>query len=485
MKFRNTLILLAVAIALGAFIYFYEIEGGKKREEKEKSEKKIFQVEEAKIQEIILNSNEGEIHGKRNGSEWKILKPVETEGEEYEWNNMARALAEISIENRLEGEKDLKSFGLDPARLKVTMKAGGPDQEVMFGEDNPTQTFVYAKSPQMKEVGMVNSSQFQTFNKKLFDLRQKAALKFNQDEVQEVSLRNTQGSFQFQKEGEEWKIKNPIQAKADKNEVSSFLSGLSGSVKEFIDKPDTGLDTGLSSGATYEVTLVIGKDRTIKRFQVGKMKFAGTPTASTTTLPPVGKKEAPPKKKEAAPGSQSIADLPSDATFYAKDDSRPAILVVDKYLVEKLNKKLEDFRDKTIVALDRSKLKKIEIVQGSESIQLTKEGENNWLTADQKKKAKEDQILSMLSAAEYNKAKRLIDPPLDLNATGLGQPEVRVIFEFEGKPRQELLLGKDTEEGTYAKLADEPGAKLLEKDFKTKFKVKSADLLADYTPAKK
>lgn len=475
MKLRNTLIMLAILIALGAFVYFYEIEGGKKREEQEKTEKKIFQLEESKVQEITLISAEGEIQAKREGSGWKIIKPIETEGEEYEWNTMARTLAEVAVESRLEGEKDLKSFGLEPPRLKVVAKAGGPEQELSFGEENPTQTAVYAKSPKMTDVAMVTSSQFQPFQKKLFDLRQKAALKFNQDEVQEITLRNPQGSLQLQKEGEDWKIKSPIQAKADKSEISSFLSGLSGAVKEFIDKADPSLDSGLASSA-YDVTLVVGKDRAIKRLQIGKVKAAGTPTS--TTLPEKG-------KKEAKPAIPTLADMPSDATFYAKDDSRPAILVVDKYLVERFDKKLDDFRDKTIVSITRDKLKKIELIDGSDTITLIKEADGSWVTPDKKKKAKEEQILSLLSAAEYNKAKRLVEPKMDPEVTGLGPSSARVIFEQEGLPRQELLLGKEIEDGAYVKLADEPGAKIVEKDFPAKFKLKAADLLTDNTPVKK
>ena len=59
-------------------------------------------------------------------------------------------------------------------------------------------------------------------------------LKSDQNEVQEISLRNADGTVQMRKEGDSWSIQSPIQAKADKSEVSAFLGSINGStVKEF------------------------------------------------------------------------------------------------------------------------------------------------------------------------------------------------------------------------------------------------------------
>ena len=41
MRFKGTLILLIVCLALGAFVYFYEIKGGEEREKAKQAEKQI------------------------------------------------------------------------------------------------------------------------------------------------------------------------------------------------------------------------------------------------------------------------------------------------------------------------------------------------------------------------------------------------------------------------------------------------------------
>jgi hypothetical protein len=284
--------------------------------------------------------------------------------------------------------------------------------------------------------------------------------------------------LQLIKKGEEWEIQSPIKAKADKSDVDSFLSSFSGSTaKELIDQPDPKLNTGLDK-PTYELTLIVGKDRAIKKLAVGAMRPLDTPTAEK----PTDKDKA--KEKDKAKAEEKPKEIPSDATFYARDASRKPLLVVDKYFVDKLNKKLADFRDKSIAKFDRAKLKQIEIAFDSEQITLIKEKED-WLTPDKKKKAKSETVTTLLSAIEYGKAKSVMDPPYDTSKLGLDTPEVKLILEQEGSPKQELWLGKDGDDGTYAKMVSDATVKVLDKDVKSKVKVKASDLLLDNTPPPK
>jgi hypothetical protein len=59
-KPRNTLLLALVVAALGAFVWFYEIEGGAEREKREAASKQLFpDVTAEQIQSIELRTDEG------------------------------------------------------------------------------------------------------------------------------------------------------------------------------------------------------------------------------------------------------------------------------------------------------------------------------------------------------------------------------------------------------------------------------------------
>ena len=73
MRFKGTLVLLIVVLALGGFIYFYEIKGGEQREKAKESESQIWKFEDKDIQQIDLASSGQHISGRaqerqRNGS---------------------------------------------------------------------------------------------------------------------------------------------------------------------------------------------------------------------------------------------------------------------------------------------------------------------------------------------------------------------------------------------------------------------------------
>ena len=460
MKIRGLLVMLLILMGLAAFVYFYEIEGGKKRTEEEKTQKKILQVEETKIQEIAIFHGDEQVRGRRLNSVWSIVTPVETEADQYEWNAMSRALQDLSKDKEIEiGAAELGSFGLDKPRVKVSLKGtDGKEQQILFGDDNPTQSFVYVKVDQSPMVYLVASYSFRLFDKKFFDLRDKGVFKFDQAQVEEVLLRNPEGTISLKKKGDDWEMDTPIQARADKAEVDSLLSSLNGSsAKEIIDQPEAGLMTGLDQ-PVYELKVVTGKERAMKRLLVGGLKSPA----------PSGEGKA----------GEKPAEVPADATFYARDESRKPLLIVDKGFVDKLAKKAADLRDKSIVRMDRSKLKQLEIVSGTENIVLVKSGED-WLTPDKKKKAKTDLMSTLLSGIEYGKAKSLLDPPFDAARLGLDKPEVRLIIEQEGLPRQELWLGKDAEDGSYLQLSGEKTVKVVEKDLRSKIVLKASDLLID------
>ena len=57
MKIIKTVVLFIIFLALGAYVYFYEIEGGKKREKIKELEEKVFKFENDSINIIQFFSD--------------------------------------------------------------------------------------------------------------------------------------------------------------------------------------------------------------------------------------------------------------------------------------------------------------------------------------------------------------------------------------------------------------------------------------------
>jgi hypothetical protein len=82
---RTTLILMLTAVALGGFVYFYEIRGKQQQAEIQEQQKQIFDFEQEKIQAITIKQESEKLTLKRDPNTektiWKITAPTEKEAD--------------------------------------------------------------------------------------------------------------------------------------------------------------------------------------------------------------------------------------------------------------------------------------------------------------------------------------------------------------------------------------------------------------------
>ena len=167
MRFKGTLILLIVCLALGAFVYFYEIKGGEEREKAAQAEKLLWELEDKDIRQIDFIFTDRKITAERRGEEeWFLTNPRQLEADSDELNRLASSAAKMERESVVEPDaEDLAKFGLDPSQssIKLTTSAG-EEYAVIFGSNNPTGNSVYAVLPDQKEVFLVLSSVVNSFD---------------------------------------------------------------------------------------------------------------------------------------------------------------------------------------------------------------------------------------------------------------------------------------------------------------------------------
>ena len=174
MRFRGTLILLAVCIAFGGYLYFYEIKGGEQREKAKQEENRLWKVDASSIQEINLTFPDRQIASVRSGDKgWKITAPRPLEADSGELDRLASSAADMSRESVIEQKAaDLARFGLNPAQVTLEFKTkDGKEHKIRLGSANPTGSSTYATLEGSNEVFVVANSVASTFNKKLDDLR--------------------------------------------------------------------------------------------------------------------------------------------------------------------------------------------------------------------------------------------------------------------------------------------------------------------------
>jgi hypothetical protein len=270
---RTTGILVLVAAALGAFIYFYEVEGADARREAEEREKRLFAgIEQGDIDWIELAPG-GVVAAKieRRDGRWQLVTPLEFPADALGADNLASTLATLGSESTLEGPGPPDEYGLGDAARIVRFGVGDAQHELRLGRDAPVGEGTYA-STGSGAVYTVARFKASSFDKSPDDLREKRILDFDHAAIQRIEASWPGGHVVVEREaapeadaageGEAepapapgWRIVEPIQARADAETVDTLLRDLATLRAEgFVDAPPSDAEAGLAPPA-FEIAL--------------------------------------------------------------------------------------------------------------------------------------------------------------------------------------------------------------------------------------
>lgn len=129
---RTPLILLLIALALGGFVYFYEVKGAPQRETAQAESKKLFSFKEEQVRSFTLTTPQQtlaferatEAQAKSAGSQWAMTAPDKVPANEASVAYLLNLLATESSQRTVTAEaKQQAEFGLDQpvATIAVTL----------------------------------------------------------------------------------------------------------------------------------------------------------------------------------------------------------------------------------------------------------------------------------------------------------------------------------------------------------------------------
>lgn len=180
--------------------------------------------------------------------------------------------------------------------------------------------------------------------------------------------------------------------------------------------------------------------------------------------------------------SLSLGDRgPTQNVAFATLEGDKRLLRVHADVRAEIDRETYDLRDKTVIAIDPEKLRKVEIVwKEGNSINIHHSTENRW-DAEGLPYGRTDltKLLGSLYAIKEAKAKAFVDEsPRDLSLYGLDSPRLKIRFIDSNNILQTLLVGsKDKKRrGFYALRGGEDNVILLEEDFLDHIPDEVADL---------
>ncbi len=438
MKLKNTLILLLVAGAIYAFIYFFESKQPTTQEATAKAGR-VVTFDRDKVTGITIKNTETKIDlHKRDGS-WYIDAPIKDRADSMAISQLFTTAENLKSESAIptdKGGKDmLKEFGLASSDTRVTFTGDSKPVELLIGKDAAVEGKVYVRQEDSKTAHVISNDLKNQLSKKLDEFRDHRLTDVSATQVEKVQFKTKAGEIELSRNGKDWSLEKPFKARGNDQKVGDLISqAANAQVDSFVADASNLASLGLQEPrGTVSLTKEGSKEPVV--LQIG------------------GDVE---KQKD---------------KIYAKVSTRDAVLVVPKSVEKLLDTKPTDVRDRNLVRFTPDIVDRINIESpGKEKIVLARKGES-WVrkTADGKdlpvNVAAANRLLTDLQNQQVMSF--VADVATELPKYGLDQPQVTVTLSSYSsentaetkageKPIVAILFGKTDGENVYAKLDDEP-----------------------------
>ena len=225
---KSTLIVVIVAIALGAFVYFYDSKRSVAPPTDEASWKPAFTVNADQITGLTLASATGKTVFARQGKDWQITQPVSTRADQTSISGIVNGLSSAKIRRSFAPTDSLSKYGLaQPAVTIDFQQKGGMEHTIRLGDKDFSGNVVYALIDASRNVDLLPVSLLDETDKPLSQLRDRSLLELNGSEITGITIDDPNGTIAVTKKSSTWEIAKPKAVLADSSAVDSLASALS------------------------------------------------------------------------------------------------------------------------------------------------------------------------------------------------------------------------------------------------------------------
>ncbi|RPI00891.1 MAG: DUF4340 domain-containing protein, partial [Calditrichaeota bacterium] len=339
MNFKITGIL-ALFLTLGIVAVIFLNKQEKQKEETKKTEEKLLNIEKEQVTDIYLQPSA--IHCQKDSAVgWKILSPIQTDGDKSAIDGLLGMFSYAKIERTVSSDPaEYNTYGLHDAAARMVLTHQKGTDTLYVGDSSPTGSFVFARKSGSPDVFLTSTTLQSNVRKTLFDLRNKSVLGFETAQVRSLHLQNQHGEFELVKNGADWSLEKPTNQAADKTKVDKVINRLnSEKAKEYVDENPTDLKPYGLDRPAIRIDLALGENMARKTLFIGKAK---------------------------------------ESQFYARDDARTPVFLVDSAFVNLLNPTLFDLRNKKLTDANASDITRFELEFSGETIVCNKDTSGVW-----------------------------------------------------------------------------------------------------------
>lgn len=446
---RTTGLLALVAFVLGAFVYFYEIEGETGRETEREAAKQLFAGLEAdSIESFELTTTDGiAARFERRDGDWRVVSPIEGAGDATALDAVASALAGLARAGSVESAPgDLAQFDLGAGAQIVRFQANGASHALAIGRATPVGGNVYVRADEADEVAYVESYRLNALKHGLTELRDRRIVRLAPEALAKLVIAwpETEATTEVELErdaSDVWQIRRPIVARADQQTVRELISNL-----EYLQA------TGFLDERTEAIEAALKETALELRFSEraeGGARAEGAAEASGA-----GAAQA---SGEEATRSIRIAGLEGGSRI-VESEGRLYRLAPER--LEDFVRERDAYRDRQLVELAPGALERLELAFAGGAPIVLRRGDAGW--SAESREIEPDAISSLADALAALRAEQIVADEMggaELASVGLAPVAVSLTLktaDAAGAPIGIELGRLDPERGLFARRTGEP-----------------------------
>lgn len=439
MKTRTTLILLAVAIAVGVYIKYFESKQPN-TEEAQRLAGNVINFERDNLEGIVIQNGDDRIELKKQDQKWRLEAPFKDQADRGAVENLIADLGawqkfdSISASEIAKDKNLLDEYGLSKGKLKLKLLGKDAPPEITFGNDAALQGKMYVRVGDKGDVIVAPQSVRNDISKKPEDFRDKKLTDLATAQVVRALVKTAAGEMEFEKKADHWEIVKPLRARGDDQKIADLLAQITtAQIQQFVAEDRGDLRPYGLAEPRGSVTLFSADDKTGQTLQIGGV---------------------PEKEKE---------------QVYVRFTPRGAVYTLPKKIEEILSLKPADLRDRHLVRIDPNILDRITIeVPGKTKTILARKDENWTIASRNNQPANSGEVTRMLNLIRAEQVTKFVeDVASDLPKYGLDKPQLQVTFSSFAsentaettageQPFATIAFGKVEGDDVFARLGDEP-----------------------------
>jgi len=422
MRYWPTLLLLVVLAGLGTYLYLVEFPAKQREEKRETEQKQLLSFPETAITGLSITTAQGPIELKLvEPGKWSIVAPLQTDADHREVQALIRALVTGTVTRTVEEQAtQLAAFGLEPPVTTLTIRAGTQQETISIGDSGPLSNTLYVLRASDRRVLLTNLAPKDFINKSLMAFRRKELLRFVQNDIERVRLTYATTEIVLYNMAKDkpkplWKIRYPIEAEADQNEVRSLMFRLEDLKALGIIDPGPERDAIAKTLTTPKVKITLHTatgDQTVRLYQPNPQS------------------------------GEAIAETTADAP----------LSYINPALIKDLTKELFTLQDKRLLGLDYTDIAMLSVkTREHQYVLINQTGE--WLLEDQptEKISQEAADLFVSRVANLPAEERVMKQSAPLAPYGLLAPAAEFVATGkDGKTTGKLTLGNKAGNLLYA-----------------------------------